>query len=199
MRIGIDIDDTTFSTMEQMIKYADIFEFEIKGKKRKKKSFGLIKNRYYLKELYGWDTKTKQAFFDKYYQNILKECKILPNVSEVIEKLKNDGHIIQFVTARLMNIRECDTKKITIDSLEKNHVYYDELFLNISDKVSFFKENHLDLCIEDSYETCKEMQKNGIKAILMTTKLNQKIVDEDVIRANDWLEIYEIIKENFKE
>ena len=55
MKIGIDIDDTTFLTVKSMLKYADIFEEEISGEPTNRDSFGLIKNRYYLKALYGWD------------------------------------------------------------------------------------------------------------------------------------------------
>ena len=32
MKIGIDIDDTTFITVKSMLKYADKFEAEISGK-----------------------------------------------------------------------------------------------------------------------------------------------------------------------
>ena len=47
MKIGIDIDDTTFLTVKSMLKYADIFEEEISGKPVNRDSFRLIKNRYY--------------------------------------------------------------------------------------------------------------------------------------------------------
>ena len=53
MKIGIDIDDTTFITVKSMLKYADKFEAEISGKPINRDSFGLIKDRYYLKVLYG--------------------------------------------------------------------------------------------------------------------------------------------------
>lgn len=52
MKIGIDIDDTTFLTVKSMLKYADIFEEEISGVPTNRDSFGLIKDRYYLKVLY---------------------------------------------------------------------------------------------------------------------------------------------------
>ena len=51
MKIGIDIDDTIFLTVKSMLKYADIFEEEISGIPTNRDSFGLIKNRYYLKVL----------------------------------------------------------------------------------------------------------------------------------------------------
>lgn len=82
MKIGIDIDDTTFLTVKSMLKYADIFEEEISGIPTNRDSFGLIKNRYYLKALYGWDEKTKFAFFGKYYKNNWDE------IYEEIEKYK---------------------------------------------------------------------------------------------------------------
>ena len=194
MKIGIDIDDTTFLTVKSMLKYADKFEEEISGIPTNRDSFGLIKNRYYLKALYGWDDKTKFEFFDKYYKNVLEECTMLPNADKTIKKLKEEGDLIYFVTARLMNIRNCDTKEITKKSLQDFGIPYDSLNLHISDKLKFFKENQIDLCIEDSYETCRELTDNGIKSILMTTKMNADINDTEITRVDNWDEIYEEIK-----
>lgn len=194
MKIGIDIDDTTVMTVKYMLKYADIFEEEISGIPTNRDSFGLITNRYYLKVLYGWDDETKFKFFDKYYKNVLEECTMLPNANKVIAKLKEEGNTIHFITARLMNIEGCDTEKITRETLDKFNIPYDSLDLHISDKNKYFKENNIDLCIEDSYETCRQMVDNGIKAILMTTKMNEQIDDKEIVRANNWDEIYEAVQ-----
>ena len=194
MKIGIDIDDTTFLTVKSMLKYADIFEEEISGIPTNRDSFGLIENRYYLKALYGWDDETKFAFFDKYYKNVLEECTMLPNADKVIRKLKENGDTIHFITARLMNIEGCDTEAITRKSLSVFGIPYDSLSLHVSDKLSFFKENNLDICIEDSFETCKQLTDNGIKSILMTTKMNSKIDSGEIVRVNSWEEIYEEVE-----
>ena len=195
MKIGIDIDDTTFLTVKSMLKYADIFEEKISGVPTNRDSFGLIKNRYYLKALYGWDDKTKSEFFDKYYKNVLEECTMLPNADKTIQKLKEEGDTIHFITARLMNIAECDTEKITKDSLRNFNIPYDSLNLHISDKLTFCKENGIELLIEDSYETCIELTDNGIKSILMTTKMNADINDDGITRVNNWDEVYQKIQE----
>ena len=187
MKIGIDIDDTTFLTVKSMLKYADIFEEEILGVPTNRDSFGLIKNRYYLKALYGWD--------DKYYKNVLEECTMLPNADKTIQKLKEEGDTIHFITARLMNIAECDTEEITKDSLRNFNIPYDSLNLHISDKLTFCKENGIELLIEDSYETCIELTDNGIKSILMTTKMNADINDDGITRVNNWDEVYQKIQE----
>ena len=197
MKIGIDLDDTTFLTVKSMLKYADIFEEEISGIPTSMDNFGLIENRYYLKALYGWEDKTKFAFFNKYYKNVLEECTMLPNADKVIRKLKKNGDTIHFITARLMNIEGCDTEAITRKSLSDFGIPYDSLSLHVSDKLSFFKENNLDICIEDSYETGKQLTDNGIKSILMTTKMNSKIDSGEIVRVNSWEEVYEEV-EKFK-
>lgn len=119
---------------------------------------------------------------------------MLSNADKTIQKLKEEGDTIHFITARLMNIKNCDTETITRKSLEDFNIPYDSLNLHISDKLTFFKEHGIDLCIEDSYETCRELTDNGIKSILMTTKMNADIEDNEIIRVNNWDEIYEEIK-----
>lgn len=194
MKIGIDLDDTTFITVKSMLKYADKFEEEISGIPTNRDSFGLIKNRYYLKVLYGWDEKTKFDFFDKYYKNVLEECTIMPNADKTIKRLKEEVDTIHFITARLMNIKDCDTEAITKESLKKFNIPYDSLNLHISDKLSFCEKNEIDLLIEDSYETCRELTENGIKSILMTTKMNADIDAQGIVRVNNWNEIYKEVE-----
>lgn len=194
MKIGIDIDDTTFLTVKSMLKYADKFEEETSGKPINKDNFGLIKNRYYLEALYGWDRQTKLKFFNTYYKNVLEECTMLPNANKVIQKLRENGHTIHFITARLMNIKDCDTEKITRESLKSFNIPYDSLSLHISDKLTFCIEHGIDLLIEDSYETCKQLVDNGIKSILMTTKMNENIDSNGITRVNNWEQIYEEIE-----
>lgn len=193
MKIGIDIDDTTFITVKSMLKYADKFELERTGKVNKD-SFGMIKDRYYLKALYKWDDETKYAFFRKYYKNVLEECVLMPCADVAIKSLKDEGDTICFVTARLMDVEGCDTERITKESLSKYNVPYDSLHLHINDKVTFFRDNNIELCIEDSYDTCRKLTDIGIKSILITTKMNEKIDSKEIVRANTWKEVYDEVE-----
>ena len=194
MKIGIDIDDTTFLTVKSMLKYADLYQEELSGKPLNRDSFGMITNRYYLNVLYGWDNDTKFRFFDKYYKNVLEECTMLDDANTVINKLKDEGNSIHFITARLMNIDGCDTEDITKNSLKKFNIIYDTLDLHVRDKLSFMKDNNIDILIDDSFEICKKLNDNGIKAILVTTKMNENIDVGSIPRVNNWNEIYELIK-----
>lgn len=193
MIIGIDIDDTTVVTVKSMVKYGDKYDTEVLGREAKKDNFGKIKDRYYMKALYGWTEEEKFAFFDMYYKNVLEECYPLPNASEIINKLKSEGHQIVFITARLTNIKDCDTENITKTTLEKYNIPYDKLIMNVDNKLEFCKQNGVEVFIEDSYETCKNLQENGIKAYLMTTKMNRNINDEKIERVTSWDEVYEKI------
>ena len=193
MVIGIDIDDTTVVTVESMVKYGDKYDTEVLNREAKKDNLGRIKDRYYMKALYGWTEEEKFAFFDMYYKNVLEECYPLPNASEIINRLKQEGNEIIFITARLTNIKNCETENITKETFRKYNIPYDKLIMNVDDKLKFCKENDVEIFIEDSYETCKNLQENGIKAYLMTTKMNRNIVDDKIERVSSWDEVYEKI------
>lgn len=194
MKIGIDIDDTTLVLVKSMIKYADIYDIQILGRKGINGDLGLIQDRYYLKVLYGWDDETKYDFFNRYYKNVLEESVALLNAPEMIRKLKEEGNDIFFITARLTQISNCDTESITKKTLQDNNIPYDKLIINASDKLKFCQENGIQIFIEDSYKTCKQLQENGIKTFLMTTKMNEKIDSGDIERVKDWKEVYQKVK-----
>lgn len=194
MKIGIDIDDTTVITVKSMIKYADKYDTEVLGRKGTNGNLGLIQNRYYLKVLYGWTEKEKFDFFDKYYKNVLEECTLMQNADKVLQKLKEEGNEIYFITARLTNINNCNTEEITKNTLKENNIPYDKLIINASDKLKVCEDEEIELFIEDSYDTCKELTENGIKSILMTTKMNQQIEAGNIPRVHNWDEVYEQIK-----
>ena len=118
----------------------------------------------------------------------------MPNAPEVIKKLKEEGNEISFITARLLNIKNCDTENITIKTLKDNNIPYDKLIINASDKLKFCQENGIQIFIEDSYETCKQLEEYGIKTFLMTTKMNENIDAENIERVHDWNEIYEKVE-----
>ena len=66
--------------------------------------------------------------------------------------------------------------------------------MNASDKLKVCKDEGIELFIEDSYDTCKELTENGIKSILMTTKMNEKIETGNILRVYNWDEVYEQIR-----
>ena len=119
-------------------------------------------------------------------KDLIKE-RFNKNTEIKIDRTKTENNNIYFITARLMKIDNCDTVDITKKTL--NDIKYDELIIE-SDKLKICKEKNIDIFIEDSYDTCKELQLNGIKTYLMTTKMNEKIEDEEIERVKSWDELY---------
>lgn len=198
MRIGIDIDDTLLNIVNSMLKYADKYDIEVLGRKGSNGNIGLIKNRYYLKSLYNWTDEEKFNFFEMYYKNVLEECTLKENADKVCQKFKEDGNEIYFISARLGNVKDCNTEQITKNTFEKNNIPYTKLIINAKDKITISKELNIDLFIEDSYETCSQLAEIGINSILITTPLNDKIDTGNIPRANNWDEIYEQYKKYYK-
>ena len=193
MIIGIDIDDTTVVTVKSMVKYGDKYDTEVLGREAKKDNLGQIKDRYYMKALYGWTEEEKFAFFDMYYKDVLEECYPLPSAVEVINKLKDEGNEIVFITARLTNVKNCDTESITKSTLEKYNIPYDRLIMNVDNKLEFCKKYGVEVFIDDSFETCLGLSSEGIKSYLMSTRMNRNIDTGKIERVFSWDEIYEKI------
>lgn len=193
MIIGIDIDDTTVVTVKSMVKYGDKYDTEVLGREAKKDNLGQIKDRYYMKALYGWTEEEKFAFFDMYYKDVLEECYPLPSAVEVINKLKDEGNEIIFITARLTNVKNCDTESITKATLEKYNIPYDRLIMNVDNKLEFCKKYGVEVFIDDSFETCSNLSSEGIKSYLMSTRMNRNIETGKIERVFSWDEIYEKI------
>ncbi len=194
MKLGIDIDDTTVDLANVMLKYAEKFDREVLGRKGINGNFGEIPNRYYLEALFGWTQKEKYAFFNAYYKNVLEECIPLENSAETIRKLKEEGNEIYFITARLNGIPNCDAENITKMTLEKNNIPYNQLIMNAKHKLQFCIKHEISIFMDDSFDTCKELEENGIKTFLMTTKMNQNIKTGKMERVANWKEAYEKIK-----
>ena len=188
MKIAIDIDDTIAHTTVNVLKYADKFMIE-KGLSLKNHNISKKEDREYLKNIYDKEDNIKIECFNKYYKNILEDSEMISDANIIINKLKEVGNEIFFVTARSSEFN-CDDKKLTEDFLNRYNINYDGLFIDEKEKVPKFLELGIDLCIDDSYDVCKNATENGIKALLMTSPLNEDTaINNEVTRVNSWAEI----------
>lgn len=192
MNIGIDIDDTITSTTDVMIKYANKYNEEVLNIKNHMVNLGNVTDRHYLNSIYGWNIDTKKDFFSKYYKKIITESQIIENVSEILNKLKEQGNNIYFVTARMTDVRGCDTEIITKEMLNKNNIPYDYIVFDAGEKIDYAKKLNIDIFVDDCFAICKNLEENNIKTLLMTTNVNNKI-ETDIERVNNWNEVYEKI------
>jgi uncharacterized HAD superfamily protein len=78
--------------------------------------------------------------------------------------------------------------------LRKNGLPYDGLFvLGSCYKVAKARELNCDLFIEDHYDNALQLSNKGFKVLLLDTAYNRKPLNENIVRVNDWKEIFHII------
>lgn len=67
-------------------------------------------------------------------EEIIKNIMLRDNVKETILKLKNKGYKIYIITSRSKGYHK-DPYQISYDWLVKNEIYFDELIVNVNDKL----------------------------------------------------------------
>ena len=196
MNIGIDIDDTISETFETLLPYAQKYTIEdlkIKSEINMNQDF---LDHFYIVKMNGWKEQEAISFWNKYYGEILKKVNIKKFAAEVINKLKQEGNKIYFITAR-WDMPNDNIQEITKQWLKKNNVEYDELIINASDKLQLIKEKNIDVFIDDSFKNCKNIAENSnTKVYMMTSRVNGTFNHEKITRVYSWPEIYSLIKEN---
>ena len=186
MRIGVDIDDTTSKTNDLLIEEAYVYD------KRYLKGRGFQdKNAYSFTEMLFWNVVDVDNFLNyirnsKFYLNV----DVMEDAPEVINKLRELGHEIIFVTKRSTRFK---TRHYTKKWLKSKGITYDGIVFGASDKGKVVVEENLDILIDDDIKNVRKANDAGKKGILMTTKYNEK--EKKIERVNNWKEIYKKIKE----
>lgn len=189
MILGIDIDDTITKTTEQ----TDIFAKEY-TEKVLNREFSINLDTYdpmWVQAAYGWTKEDEKNFWDLYYE---KDMEMLEPKEDAIESINElyKNHEIILISAR-WDFESGIIKKITKDWLERHDVHYHKLFINHVDKRQISMENNIDLFIDDSLKTCREIESIGIKTLLMTSRRTDKIDVGSIIKVNSWDEILQKI------
>lgn len=193
MNIGIDIDDTISETFETLLPYSQKYTIEDLKRKSEIDMNQNFLDHFYIVYMNGWNEKEATDFWSKYYGEILKKVNIKKFASEVINKLKQEGHKIYLITAR-WDMPNDDIQGITKQWLIENNVEYDELIINASDKLKLVEEKNIDIFIDDSFNNCKNIAVNSnAKVYMMTSGVNGGFEDKSIKRVYSWPEVYDLI------
>ena len=192
MNIGIDIDDTISDTYEVSFNYAQKFTIEELNKSGKIKKLTNLQTHMYCTDLHQWNEQEEKKFFDKYYKTIIEEVQPKKFAVETIKQLKQKGNTINLITARFES-EFFDIKEETIKWLKSNNINYDNLYVNVGDKLTIAKKNNIDIFIDDSFKNCRSMADNGIKIYIMDSRVNGNLNSENIIRVYSWPHLYQEI------
>lgn len=181
LNIGIDIDDTITYTFDYLMPFlAEYFNLDLEYLKENNISYTSLPD----------DIKDREVEFGKiYYDDAILKVPVREDAIYFINKLKEEGHNIIFVTARTTRINKDpigDSKKY----LDGHNILYDDLFCT-TDKVSICKEKNIDLFIDDSINNCTNISNIGIDVLLFDSKINKHC--NDFRRVNNWEDVYNYI------
>ena len=185
MNIGIDIDDTiteTYSTIIPMV--AVKYGMDLKDLLRTKPSYTTLE-----KSLINYD-----RFIAEYFPTMAKIVPLKPDVIEVLNKLRTEGHKIIFITAR----NRCEYKepyKVSKDYLDRMGVPYDKLIAECHDKGKQAVIEGIDLFIDDNTKNCKAVMDKGVPTIQMECAFTTQ--SNGLKRVKNWNEVYDLIQEMY--
>lgn len=194
MRLGIDIDGV-LTNIEQYVvdhfsKYCVTNDIE----------YNITGSAYECSKSFNVPKEAEDNFWNENIMDYSLNIDVRPFASEVIQKLKNEGHEIYIVTARWLTNRddELGIKMIEIvkNWLLKNNIYYDKLVFAKSsneEKAEEIEEHGIDLMIEDSPSNIERLSKI-VPVICYHAFYNSECKGDNIIRGYSWYDIYSKIK-----
>ena len=190
MNIGIDIDGVLTNDDDYILDCTSKYCYE--------NSLDFFENPYaYEYAKLNWNEETINKYRDIYFDDYVDNEPVRKFASEVIKKLKEDGHKIYIITARHKSHDETpDGKNMRqrIKSwLDINEIIYDKLVFATAPKTKELIENKINLTIEDSPNMIPFM-KDIVDVFCYDTRYNQEIKYDNVTRVFSWYDIYNRIK-----
>lgn len=188
MRIGVDIDGV-LTNMER---------YQLDHYTKKYYELGIT-----LKDPFAYHTHEIFKSDKKFDYNMWREDSkyfFLPPrdfASEIINKLKDDGHEIYIVTARGSRHDEERNNYIrntTFNWFKEHNINVDKVIFTSGSKLEVCKENNVDIMIEDMKENIEEIS-TKIPCLVFDAIYNRDCKNENIIRVYSWYHIYSVIKE----
>ena len=195
MNIGIDIDDTISKTSEETDIWAKEYTQNMLKRKFELQNIDIF-DPMWARHLYGWSIEENKEFWNLYYEKIMENVIPKEDAIDVINQLYSNNNIV-IITAR-WDRENGIISKITEEWLKKYQINYDKLFMGQKDKRDIAKKCNIDIFIDDSYKTCKEISEIGIKTYMMNSRINRERKDENWERVFSWKDIKNKIN-NYKE
>ena len=187
MKIGIDVDNTITTTLPILKKYCKRYNDEVVKRDLKMNEKG-----YTTTMLYDWNAEENLVFCNKYLHEIFSQADIKENAIEIIQKIKSEGNEIHIITAR-SEPTVIEPYNVTKQFLDENNIAYDKIVVNCRDKYTYCKENDIDIMIDDEPRHINSISQI-IPVIVFKEIHNEECIGTNIIKVNNWNEVYEEYK-----
>ena len=179
MRIGVDIDGVLTNRDQFQMDYGAKYCFDNNIK------YEINSKEYNTSGIFNLDKIQYADFWDKYLDFYAKHEMARPFSSEVINKLREDGHEIIIITARWTSERKDKIGQEMRDTVKKwlceNQIIYDKLIFSSEEKLTWCIDNKIDLMIEDEPKCINDVSK-AIPVICFDENYNKQLKGNNIIR-----------------
>lgn len=188
MRIGVDIDgvlnDISAWHLAFGAKYCSDHQIDR----------GIRDDEYYVKDVFSLTQMEADDFWFRYNLELIENIPSRPFASEVLERLRSEGHKIVILTARnndyLRGEYAGKMDDYVILWLEKEHIPYDEIVTGSIHKATAAQDLALDLMIEDKLLNILEV--SAFLPVLCFDQLhNRTIRGRNITRVYAWPQVYD--------
>lgn len=188
MKIGVDIDNVLSNFNEVLLTDYINHDKELRNN-------GIINKDVYIRKMFDWTEDEENQYYKENIERLASLLQPIKDCSKYIKVLREKVYSIYIISGR-NNGEYSDPYKMTIEWLEKYNIEYDKLILtnayNSEEKAKVCRENNISIMIDDSTRILTEVDKYGIKALLMDTPYNIE-KGNNLTRVQNWKEIYEYI------
>lgn len=196
MRIGIDIDGVLTDMEKFLADYGSKYCVE------NNLPVDIKDIEYDEFKTFNWTEEQGIKFWNEYIIYYATKYQARAFTSEIIKKLKEEGHEIYITTARndygvpkeyIGKMRG----EIVAKWLEENEIPYDKIIYTEGSKLPYVVGNYIELMIEDSPENIKEIS-SKVPTFCYNCLYNKDVEGENITRVYSWYDIYYKVKEMFK-
>lgn len=190
MRIGIDIDGVLTDMERFLSDYGSKYNVE------NGLELNINEVDYDEGKTFSWTEQGTIKFWNKYLVYYATKYPARTFASEVIKKLKEEGHEIYIVTARndygLPTKYIGKMKEIVNQWLKDNDIVYDKIIYTEDSKLPYCVGNYIELMIEDSPKQV-EFISEKIPTFCYNADYNKGVEGENITRVYSWYDIYDKI------
>lgn len=195
MRIGIDIDGVLMDIERFIVDYGTKFCIE------NNLPINVKMGEYDECKMLNLTGEQAIKFWNQYLVYYATEYPPREFASEVIHKLKDEGHEIYIVTGRndygLPKEYIGKMKEIVPKWLKDNDISYDKIIYTEGSKLPYCVGNYVEIMIEDWDKIVKDVS-TKIPVLCFNCKYNEGAEGDNITRVYSWYDVYSKIKEMCK-
>ncbi len=198
MRIGIDIDGVLTDIEKFELEYGTKWFFE-----RCNKKLAINNNCYGSCKKFNITIEEDNTFWNDAIWEYIK-IPARSYASEVIKMLKENGHEIYIVTARVSdvsyakNMTKEKAEVIVKNWLKDEKIHYDKLIFTTKNKIPFILEHNVDIMIDDKPRNILDISKH-IPVMNYICSSNKDITGKNIFPVYSWYDIYILIQKMQKD